>query len=65
MFDKNKSLSSGVILDSRIELRAGSKKCRALCNRVRMNRLRPRVNALGLRQRYVGLGLDVSSSSDS
>ena len=36
-FDKNKSLSSGVRDDSRIELRAGSTKCRELCNRVRMD----------------------------
>lgn len=39
-FDKNKSLSSGVRDDSRIELRAGSTKCRALCHRVRRCGLR-------------------------
>lgn len=40
-FDENKSLSSGVRDDSRIELRTGSMKCRALFRHVRMGGLRP------------------------
>ena len=35
-FDENKSLSSGVKVDSRIEFRAGSMKRRALCHRVKI-----------------------------
>ena len=47
-FDKNISLSSGVRDDSRIELRAGSMKCRALCRRVRIDGLTPRDKRTGI-----------------
>ena len=64
IFDKNKSLSSGVRVDSRIELRIGSTKCRELCRGVRIYRLGPKENILRLCQRHVGLRLDVSRSRD-
>ena len=64
IFDKNKSLSSGVRVDSRIELRVGSTKCRELCRGVRIHGFGSKRNVLRLCQRYVSLRLDVSRSRD-